>query len=153
MAARLRAPGWYRALLAIPLGFALAAGIDIGVRALYGWHPIVDWTAIVTVSLIAMPLAFLVGIGCFDYWFRWAAGAPTVPEDHSEHLQRAVLGARVADDLPVHHPGLRRDRELRPAADDRRAGHGVPAPERAVVLDAADGGSALHHQLPGPRRC
>ena len=29
-------------------------------------------------------------------------------------------------------------RELRPAADDRRAGHGVPAPERAVVLDAAD---------------
>ena len=27
--------------------------------------------------------------------------------------------------------------ELRAAADDRRAGHGVPAPERAVVLDAA----------------
>jgi hypothetical protein len=25
-----------------------------------------------------------------------------------------------------------------PAADDRRAGHGVPAAERAVVLDAAD---------------
>src|SRR5205823_6716423 len=25
------------------------------------------------------------GIGCFDYWFRWAAGAPTVPEDHSGH--------------------------------------------------------------------
>ena len=28
--------------------------------------------------------------------------------------------------------------ELRAAADDRRAGHGVPAPERAVVLAAAD---------------
>ena len=54
-----------------------------------------------------------------------------------EHLQRAVLGARLADDLPVHHPGVRRDRELRDPADDRRAGHGVPAPERAVVLDAA----------------
>src|SRR5918911_4868529 len=88
MAARIRAPGWYRALLAIPTGFAVAAGIDIGVRALYGWHPLVDWTAIVTVSLIAMPLAFLVGIGCFDYWFRWASGAPTVPEDHSGHGAR-----------------------------------------------------------------
>ncbi len=32
-----------------------------------------------------MPLAFIVGIGCFDYWFRWASGAPTVPEDHSGH--------------------------------------------------------------------
>ena len=28
-------------------------------------------------------------------------------------------------------------RELRAAADDRRAGHGLPAPERAVVLAAA----------------
>src|SRR3712207_7738803 len=27
----------------------------------------------------------LIGFGCFDYWFRWAAGAPTVPEDHSQH--------------------------------------------------------------------
>ena len=58
----------------------------------------------------------------------------------SEHLQRAVLGARLADDLPVHHPGVRRDRELRDPADDRRAGHGVPAPERALLLDAAGGG-------------
>jgi ABC-type polysaccharide/polyol phosphate export permease len=23
-------------------------------------------------------LGFLIGIGCFDYWFRWAAGAPTM---------------------------------------------------------------------------
>src|SRR2546423_13828016 len=88
MAARFTAPGWYRALVSIPAGFAVAAGIDIGVRALYGWHPLVDWTAIGTVSLIAMPLAFLVGIGCFDYWFRWASGAPTVPEDHSGHGAR-----------------------------------------------------------------
>ena len=26
-----------------------------------------------------------IGIGCFDYWFRWASGAPTIPEDHSGH--------------------------------------------------------------------
>src|SRR5688572_20041545 len=35
-----------------------------------------------------MPLGFIVGIGCFDYWFRWASGAPTIPEDHSGHGAR-----------------------------------------------------------------
>src|SRR5918911_4327657 len=88
MAARIRAPGWYRALLAIPTGFAVAAGIDVAVRALYGFEPVIDWNAIITVILISMPLAFLIGIGCFDYWFRWASGAPTVPEDHSGHGAR-----------------------------------------------------------------
>ena len=37
------------------------------------------------VPAITAPLGFLVGIGCFDYWFRWAAGAPTIPDDHSQH--------------------------------------------------------------------
>ena len=36
-------------------------------------------------SLIAAPLFFLVGLGAFDYWFYWAAGRPTRPEDHSSH--------------------------------------------------------------------
>src|SRR3989440_191820 len=89
MAARLRAPGWYRAALGLPIGFGVGMGIDIALRALYGWHPIVDWTAIVTVGLISSPFGFLVGIGCFDYWFRWASGAPTVPEDHSGHGARS----------------------------------------------------------------
>ena len=31
------------------------------------------------------PLFFLVGLGAFDYWFYWAAGKPTRPEDHSGH--------------------------------------------------------------------
>ena len=39
----------------------------------------------VIVPLITGPLGFLVGLGAFDYWFRWAAGAPTIPEDHSSH--------------------------------------------------------------------
>ncbi|MEA2388449.1 MAG: cytochrome c oxidase subunit, partial [Thermoleophilaceae bacterium] len=88
MAARLRAPGWYRAALSLPIGFGIGAGIVTLVRALYGWHPIWDGNAIATVAMISMPLAFLVGIGCFDYWFRWASGAPTVPEDHSGHGAR-----------------------------------------------------------------
>src|ERR671927_1371224 len=85
MAARLWAPGWYRAALGTPIGFAVGAGIDILVRALMHYHPTVDWTAIVTVGLISTPFGFLIGIGCFDYWARWATGAPTQPEDHSGH--------------------------------------------------------------------
>ncbi|MEX2252865.1 MAG: cytochrome c oxidase subunit I [Thermoleophilaceae bacterium] len=88
VAAKFAAPGWYRAALSLPVGFALAFGIVVGVRALYGYDPLIDGDAITTVSLISMPLAFLVGIGCFDYWFRWASGAPTVPEDHSGHGAR-----------------------------------------------------------------
>ena len=56
------------------------------VRSLYGWDPVFDWNAIITVgALIGAPLGYLIGIGCFDYWFRWASGAPTIPEDHSGH--------------------------------------------------------------------
>ena len=53
---RLLAPGWYRAFLGMALGFALGMGIVVAVRALYGWDPIVDWDAIITVgALIAAP--------------------------------------------------------------------------------------------------
>src|SRR3989440_7298264 len=83
---RLLAPGWYRAVLGVAGGFGLGMGIVCAVRALYGWHPIVDGNAIVTVGgLIGAPLGFLVGIGCFDYWLYWASGRPTRPEDHSGH--------------------------------------------------------------------
>ncbi len=61
------------------------------------------------------------------------AGTAGPPVRRLADLQRAVLGARLADDLPVRDPGLRRARELRHPADDRRAGHGVPAPQRAVA--------------------
>src|SRR3712207_1869003 len=85
------APGWYRATLSLPVGAAFGLALVVAVRALYGWA-IWDGEAIVTVCLISTPLAFLVGIGCFDYWFRWASGAPTIPEDHSGH------GGRVWQD-------------------------------------------------------
>ncbi|MEA2331542.1 MAG: cytochrome c oxidase subunit, partial [Thermoleophilaceae bacterium] len=83
---RLLAPGWYRAALGTAVFFGIGMGIVVAVRALYGWDPILDWDAIITVgALIAAPFGYLIGIGCFDYWFRWASGAPTVPEDHSGH--------------------------------------------------------------------
>jgi cytochrome c oxidase subunit 1 len=67
----------------------VAFGIVTLARLAYGYDPLIDWTAIVTIAMVALPLAFLVGIGCFDYWFRWASGAPTIPEDHSGHGARS----------------------------------------------------------------
>jgi cytochrome c oxidase subunit I len=88
MTARLRAPGLHRGILATPLGIALAYVLVIGVRlASHYPHP-VDGTAILQVSLIAAPFAFLGGLGAFDYWFYWAIGKPTRAEDHSAHGAR-----------------------------------------------------------------
>jgi len=83
--ARLRAPGLHRGILAIPLGIGFAYALIIVIRAASGLGHIVDGTAILQVALISAPLAFLVGLGAFDYWFYWAAGRPTRPEDHSSH--------------------------------------------------------------------
>src|SRR3954465_14385827 len=78
-------PGWYRVLWFVPMAGALAFAIDVPIRALYGYDPLIQADAIVTLCLITVPLFFLVGIGCFDYWFYWAGGKPTRPEDHSGH--------------------------------------------------------------------
>jgi cytochrome c oxidase subunit 1 len=85
MTAKLRAPGWYRAGLFLLLGIAFAYAVTLAGRAVFGDHPLLHGEAVLQVALLATPLFFLVGLGCFDYWFRWAAGRPTVPEDHSGH--------------------------------------------------------------------
>ncbi len=88
MVSRLRAPGFYRAFLGVALGIAFSAAITWVVRASTGHATFTHYLspdAILTVSLIACPLFFLVGFGLFDYWFYWAAGKPTRPEDHSGH--------------------------------------------------------------------
>ena len=52
------------------------------------------------------------------------------------HLRRAFHDARGDDDLLLHHPDDDRSvRQLPAPADDRRTGHGVPAPQRAELLD------------------
>src|ERR1700754_2426297 len=88
MTAKLRAPGWYRAGLSIVLGIAFSYAITILARLGLGFDPVVDGEAILTVALLSTPFFFFVGLGAFDYWFDWAAGNPTKPEDHSGHGAR-----------------------------------------------------------------
>ncbi len=85
MPVALRAAGWWRALAYTVGGVVFSYAITIGLRALFGYEPLLDGEAVLATALLATPLFFLVGLGCFDYWFYWAAGRPTRPEDHSGH--------------------------------------------------------------------
>src|SRR5436853_687640 len=85
MPVALRQPGWTRALSYLFYGLAFSYALSIGLRALLGYDPLLDGEAVLQIALISMPLFFLVGLGCFDYWFYWASGRPTRPEDHSGH--------------------------------------------------------------------
>ena len=89
MAATLRAPGLARAGLFSLIGLAFSYALVVGVRSLYGWDPVLSGEAVCIVALLAVPMFFLVGLGAFDYWFYWASGRPTRPEDHSGHGARS----------------------------------------------------------------
>ncbi len=86
---RLTAPGWYRAALGVLISFAFAFGLTVGVRALYGYHPLISGEAITLVSMLAVPFGFLIGLGVFEYWFYWAVGKPSRAEDHASHGARS----------------------------------------------------------------
>src|ERR1051325_3029661 len=88
-AARLRAPGLIRAAFGLLLGLGFGFRLVVGLRGLSNLHPVINTDPIVTVELITVPFGFLFGLGAFDYWFRWASGAPTIPEDHSGHGARS----------------------------------------------------------------
>jgi cytochrome c oxidase subunit 1 len=82
------APGWIRAGWMTLAGAAFAFGLVVFLRAIQDL-PLFKGAPIVTAILIVAPLAFLVGIGGFDYWGKWMIGAPTEPEDHSGHGARS----------------------------------------------------------------
>ncbi len=84
----LRQPGWWRGLLGFLIGGGVGFGLVVALRAISGLEIFqTEQTGYphIIVPFISAPLGFLVGFGCFDYWFRWAAGSPTVPDDHSQH--------------------------------------------------------------------
>ena len=77
--------GWLRAVWTTGLFYALGAILVGGLRSWFGYHPVWQGTVWLTVELVTMPIGFLVGIGGFDFWARYASGAPTEPDDHSGH--------------------------------------------------------------------
>jgi len=84
MAAKIRQPGWYRAIAFTLLGVAVCLGLSTGLRAAFSLDPVYDGTAVLQISLLMVPIFFLGGIGCFDYWLRWASGRKVV-DDHADH--------------------------------------------------------------------
>jgi cytochrome c oxidase subunit 1 len=82
-------PGWLRVLWLTPLSFLLGTGLVAGARAGFGWEPLLAGQPWITTLLVVCPLAFLVGIGGFDYWAYWISGRPTRPDDHSSHGARS----------------------------------------------------------------
>ena len=85
MVAKLRAPGFPRAGSASLRRSPSRYGLTALVRAPYGFDPVIDGDAVTIVALIAAPFGFFIGLGAFDYWFYWASGRPTRPEEHSSH--------------------------------------------------------------------
>src|ERR687896_1041965 len=88
MVAAARHPGWTRGALGFVVGSAFGFGLVVALRAISGLEIFqTEQTGYphLIVPSITGPLGFLVGLGAFDYWFRWAAGKPTIPEDHSQH--------------------------------------------------------------------
>jgi cytochrome c oxidase subunit 1 len=78
-------PGFVRAAWMMPLFFGIGTLLGPGIRWAIGYEPIWDGSVWTTIELVAVPIGFLAGIGGFDYWIRYAIGAPTQPEDHSGH--------------------------------------------------------------------
>ena len=88
MAVAIKQPGWYRGAIGTLIGAAFGFGLVIALRAISGLDVFqTEQTGYphVIVPLVTAPLGFLLGFGAFDYWFRWAAGKPTVPDDHKDH--------------------------------------------------------------------
>src|SRR5882757_2731715 len=88
MVAAFKRPGWYRALLGTIIAAGLGVGLVVTLRSISGLSAFQsEQTGYpqVIVPLIMAPFGFLIGLGAFDYWLRWAFGLPTIPEDHAMH--------------------------------------------------------------------
>jgi len=86
--AALKKPGMARAFLGFLIGGGIGFGVVVALRAISGleiFNTEPSGYPHVIVPAITAPLGFLVGIGGFTYWFKWALGKPTEPEDHSDH--------------------------------------------------------------------
>src|SRR5215213_4204777 len=88
MAVALRSPGQWRAWLYALIGGAFGFGLVVGLRAISGLEIFqTEETGYphLIVPAITAPLGYLIGLGCFDYWFKWASGGAPEPHDNSQH--------------------------------------------------------------------
>ena len=90
LAAAMRQPGLTRGALGFVIGAAFGFGLVVALRAISGLEIFqTEQTGYphLIVPAITAPFGFLIGLGAFDYWFRWAAGRPTYPADleHKDH--------------------------------------------------------------------
>ena len=105
-------------------------------RGWVSWVTTTDHKRIGIMYLVTTFVFFLLG-GVEALLIRLQLGAPDNTLLDAADVQPAVHDARDDDGLPVRRADHGRLRQLLRAADDRRARHGVPEAQRAVVLAAA----------------
>ncbi|MFN8124138.1 MAG: cytochrome c oxidase subunit I [Thermoleophilia bacterium] len=80
---------WRRAIVATAAGIAIGLALPLAIRAMFGMTPLWDLQVEVTSAGLIAPFFFWGGIGCFDYWARWARGRHVDEDDHSMHGARS----------------------------------------------------------------
>ncbi len=76
---------WKRAVLWAGGAFLFAFGLVWLMRTIFGNEPIWEPQVYITAAAGLTTIGFLIGIGCFDYWWGWMAGRRVDYEDHSMH--------------------------------------------------------------------
>ncbi|MDX6599664.1 MAG: cytochrome c oxidase subunit, partial [Gaiellales bacterium] len=76
-------PGWWRALIWTIISAVIAVAIPSLVRVAVGW-PWFQYQVVSTCLMLIVPLGFIAGIGCFDYWAKYIVGSK-LPEGHADH--------------------------------------------------------------------
>jgi cytochrome c oxidase subunit 1 len=76
---------WKRAVLWSCGGIAVAFALVWLLRELFDMTPIWEPQVYVTIAATLSTFGFLIGIGCFDWWWQWARGHRVDFEDHSMH--------------------------------------------------------------------
>jgi cytochrome c oxidase subunit 1 len=76
---------WKRAAVWTGGGILFSFALVWLLRSAFGMTPRWEPQVYITTAAILATIAFLIGIGCFDWWWRWMTGRRVDPEDHSMH--------------------------------------------------------------------
>jgi cytochrome c oxidase subunit 1 len=76
---------WKRALIWVVSSVVFSLGIVFVLRWAFGFTPLWEGQVYFTVIFALGGIAFLIGIGCFDWWWDYLRGHRVSFEDHSMH--------------------------------------------------------------------